>query len=65
LNAGAMAGDSRKVTALRPASVAVHDYSDVLGEALGIQIREQTLFLNAGRFDRVRNFHAINPANSM
>src|SRR5260370_731575 len=65
LNAGAMPRNSRKVTPLRPASIAVHDYSDVLREPLGIQIREEAFFLIAGWFDRVRNFHAIDPANSM
>src|SRR6266853_5221126 len=63
LNAGAVPRDSGQVTALRPAPIAVHDYGDVLGKLVGVKLREQTLFLNAGWFERVRYFHAINPAN--
>ena len=60
-----MPRDSGQVTALRPASIAVHDYGNVLGKLVGVKLREQTLFLNAGWFERVRYFHAINPANSI
>src|SRR6267143_5076666 len=63
LNAGAVPRDSGQVTPLRPAPIAVHDYGYVLGKLVGVKLREQTLFLNAGWFERVRYFHAINPAN--
>jgi hypothetical protein len=50
LDAGAMTRNSRQVTALRPASVAVHNYGDVLGEPVGVELREEALFFTAGWF---------------
>jgi hypothetical protein len=64
LHACAMPGDSREVTPLRPASVAVHDDGDVLREPARIQISEQAFFFAAGWFERVRCLHEIIPANS-
>jgi hypothetical protein len=50
LDAGAMTRNSRQVTPLRPASIAVHNYGDMLGEPVRVEFREETLFFTAGWF---------------
>src|SRR5207302_8199199 len=64
LNAGAMSRNSRQVAPLRPASIAVHDDSDVLRKFVGVQLGEQTFFFTSRWFEGVGYFHSINPATS-
>jgi hypothetical protein len=51
------------MTPLRPAAVSIHDHGDVLRETVGVQIKEQPLFLEVRGFERFGYFHAIIPAN--
>ena len=41
LNTGAMAGDSRKMTALRPAAVTVHDHGYMSWQSRQVDLLEQ------------------------
>jgi hypothetical protein len=50
LDAGAMTRNSRQVTPLRPTSIAIHNYRDVLREPVGVELREEALFFTAGWF---------------
>jgi hypothetical protein len=59
-----MSGYARQMTPLRPAAVAIHDDSNMLRQAVRIQIAEQWLFFAGRGFEGFRRFHAIIPANS-
>ena len=63
-HAGAMPRDARQVAALRPAAVAVHDDGDVLGQALAVDLLQQSSFFLAGRFQLLRGLHDSFPMNS-
>src|SRR5665213_399023 len=65
LGSRAMAGDTRKMAALRPAAISIHDYGNMLRESVRVQFKEQPLFLEVRRLERFRCFHATIPANSM
>jgi hypothetical protein len=65
LNAGAMSRNSRQMAALRPASITVHDYGNVLRKLVGVKLGEQTFFLISGWFKGLGYFHSINPATSV
>ena len=50
---------------LRPAAVSIHDDGNMLRKTVGIQIKEQPLFLQIGGLERIRYFHAIIPESCM
>ena len=56
---GAVSGDAREMTALRPAAVAVHDDGEVLGEALEIKFIEKLRFFAVGGFEKFAGFHSV------
>ena len=57
LHAGAMAGHSRQMTALRPAAVAIHDDGEVLRQALGIEFLEIFRFFAVRVLQKFASFH--------